>query len=363
MTPLTTWHRRRFGPEMTDRTIAALAAALAWVSVATTAAVGAAPERTTAAGTQQRQSTAARATTTVDPAVTPAGGHGCRSCGPAGCRPGHACGHRHHRDCRDGVCAPYCPVRPGTFGFYGTSWRKWPGQGVMPVSHQTEVTPALPPRSEVPGADEESFKSKASELPEPETADESAPPRAPTRPNAAARERPVREPAPATESEPAPERKPAIEPAPAPEPEAEPTPEPAAKPAPEPQPKAGAREPGRLPPGESPRPAADDSPPPALPESKPAPKPRPQDENLFDENAARVRRQIPVAGRQQHCAHQGGHGVPRFGNAREQPNDYRPPHRINHRARQHKGNDQAETGQMGHWSANGRCCRHAMEAL
>lgn len=45
MTPLTTWHRRRFGPEMTDRTIAALAAALAWVSVATTAAVGAADRK------------------------------------------------------------------------------------------------------------------------------------------------------------------------------------------------------------------------------------------------------------------------------------------------------------------------------
>jgi hypothetical protein len=278
MTPLPTRHRRRFDPGMFGRSVAAVAAALACASSPSTAALGATPERATVAGGSQRQPAAARATTTVDPAVTPAGGHGCRACGPAGCRPGHACGHRHHRDCRDGVCAAYCPVRPGTFGFYGTSWRKWPGQGVMPVSHQTEATPALPPRSEVPDADNESFKSKASELPEPEADEERTPPRSPTRSNPAAPEQSAPEPAPEPDSEPVPQRKPA------PEPESEP------------QPKAGDQEPARLPPGEGPRPSAEGNPRPTPPEPKPAPKPRPQDENLFDENAARVRRQIPVAG-------------------------------------------------------------------
>lgn len=93
--------------------------------------------------------------TIVDPAVAPAGG-GCRQCGPAGCRHGHG-GHGHHSACRDGHCVPYCPVRPGQFGFYDTRWRKWPGEGVVPASALQSATPAVPPKSSPPGVDEESF--------------------------------------------------------------------------------------------------------------------------------------------------------------------------------------------------------------
>jgi hypothetical protein len=110
-----------------------------------------------AAAAQQTQA----ARTIVDHSVQPAGG-ACRQCGPAGCK------HGHHRDCRDGACVPYCPVRPSTYGFYGTQWRRWPGEGVVPVSNEQAATPSKPPKSSVPGADEESMGPKPSELPEPD---------------------------------------------------------------------------------------------------------------------------------------------------------------------------------------------------
>jgi hypothetical protein len=69
---------------------------------------------------------------------------------------------------RDGACVPYCPVRPSTFGFYGTQWRRWPGAGVVPVSNEQAATPSKPPKSSVPGPDEESLGPKPSELPEPD---------------------------------------------------------------------------------------------------------------------------------------------------------------------------------------------------
>lgn len=254
---------RRFGCGIVVRSVAALAVAASSASSVAHGAPGVEPARHSAPTTSPKRSVPSRPATMVDPAVTPAGGHGCRDCGPGGCGRGQACGHRHHRDCRDGVCAPYCPVRPGTFGFYGTNWRKWPGQGVVPVSHDAAATPALPPRSEVPGADDESFKTKADELPEP-------------RADGAERETPRS----STPPEP-----------PAPEPEQPaPEPDPAAE-----KPKARDQEPGRLPPGDDKQPTAEDNSPPSPPDAKPAPKPRPQDENLFDENAARVRRRIPVA--------------------------------------------------------------------
>ena len=86
-----------------------------------------------AAAAQQTQA----ARVIVDHSVQPAGG-ACRQCGPAGCK------HGHHRDCRDGACVPYCPVRPGTFGFYGTQWRRWPGAGVVTVSNEQAATPSKP---------------------------------------------------------------------------------------------------------------------------------------------------------------------------------------------------------------------------
>lgn len=92
----------------------------------------------------------------VDPQVTTAGGHACRACDSGQCRLHGHCGHRHHPECRDGLCVPFCPVRPSTFGFYGTQWRRWPGQGVVPASAEDAVTPMPPPKSAVPGPDEES---------------------------------------------------------------------------------------------------------------------------------------------------------------------------------------------------------------
>lgn len=190
-----------------------------------------------------RQAQASR--TIVDSSVQPAGGV-CRQCGPAGCK------HGHHRDCRDGACVPYCPVRPSTFGFYGTQWRRWPGSGVVPVSNEQAATPAKPPKSSVPGPDEESLGPKPSELPEPDF------------------------PAGAAGDEPSSAAMP-------PEPSA---PEPSAD-------AAESKESGAEPVLPAPNPAGDVNP--AVPEAAPA-KPRPQDENLFDNSSARkVRRKIPVA--------------------------------------------------------------------
>lgn len=92
-----------------------------------------------------------------DHAVVPAGGHHGERCGSPGCRHQgcrQACGH--HADCRAGHCVPYCPVRPGQFGFYGTQWRRWPGSGVVQASAIDAATPVAPPQMEVPGPEEES---------------------------------------------------------------------------------------------------------------------------------------------------------------------------------------------------------------
>jgi hypothetical protein len=64
--------------------------------------------------------------------------------------------HGHHQGCRNGHCVPHCPVRPGQYGYHGTEWRRWPGTGVVPVSAVSDAVPVRPPRSVVPGADEES---------------------------------------------------------------------------------------------------------------------------------------------------------------------------------------------------------------
>jgi hypothetical protein len=64
--------------------------------------------------------------------------------------------HGHHQGCRHGQCVPHCPVKPGQFGYHGTEWRRWPGTGVVPVSAVSDAVPVRPPRSVVPGADEES---------------------------------------------------------------------------------------------------------------------------------------------------------------------------------------------------------------
>lgn len=113
------------------------------------------------AGVASRAVTAARRhappPVKFDPAVVPAGGAGCCTldgrCGEvrqAGFHHGHAAG------CRDGMCVPSCPVRPGHYGYYGTQWRRWPGQGVIQASAAEAATPVKPPKSAVPGVEEES---------------------------------------------------------------------------------------------------------------------------------------------------------------------------------------------------------------
>lgn len=207
----------------------------------------------------------------VDSAVVPAGGCGHGQCGPGGCRHDHA---RHHRDCRNGVCAPYCPVRPSTFGFHGTQWRRWPGQAVVPVSNEQAVTPATPPRLEVPRANEESLGPAPGDLPPPES-------------------NPAPEAAPAAEPTMVPEEPPApLQPPVAPEPESVPE-----EPAAEDESAAPMTDDEPTPPAPRELPSGEDEP--ATPPSREAPvepAPRPEDENLFDESATRkVKRRIPVA--------------------------------------------------------------------
>lgn len=209
----------------------------------------------------------------VDPAIVPAGGAGCRACGPAGCR--HAKGglHGHHAGCRDGVCVPYCPVRPQQFGYYGTRWRKWPGQDVVQVSGEAAAAPVQPPRSEVPGATEESLAPPA---PDASTADADTrgpafgpevTPRTPQEP--APMPAPPRQPEPMPPAEPAPDAKPPAPPAP----EADQEPQAKSEPMPEPAPDAVKPEPA---PDAEPAPNAKPA-----PDAKPAPT-RPEDENLFE---------------------------------------------------------------------------------
>lgn len=188
----------------------------------------------------------------IDPAVVQAGG-ACRGCRDPQC---HTCRHgglhRHHHGCREGACHPHCPVRPQEFGFYGTQWRRWPGQGVVPASNLQEATPTRPPKSAVPGPDEESRGPRAGELPAPDVEEPST-----------------------------------VEP-----PAAEPS-EPAAAPEPEP---------AKLPPAEpAARPVEEEpvapAPPPAEPPAKVPPATKPEGDDLFDESATGPVRRRFVAGR------------------------------------------------------------------
>ncbi len=208
----------------------------------------------------------------VDPAVVPAGAMGCTSCGTAcGGRGGLHGHHGHHSGCRDGQCVPYCPVRPDRYGFYGTQWRRWPGQQILQVSNNQEATPVAPPRSAVPDADEESMSPQADDLP------------APT-PQAAT---PLTAPAPdlipsRPEPQPAPEPRQPEPPAPAaaaPEPAPAPVPEPALEAAPAPVPQL--------------------KPQPVKPEPAPTPaQPRAEDENLFEADSGwKAKRKFAAARR------------------------------------------------------------------
>lgn len=99
----------------------------------------------------------------VDHEVVPAGGVVCPTCrvGICAARAGHLA------ECRDGLCAPHCPVRPVEYGFYGTRWRRWPGAGVVPASAAEAATPVGPAASQIPSADEESPRGPPNEEPLP----------------------------------------------------------------------------------------------------------------------------------------------------------------------------------------------------
>lgn len=58
--------------------------------------------------------------------------------------------------CRDGDCEPACPVRPGQFGYYATTWRRWPVVDGAADPPAPDPTPAAPPSSMPPRIDEES---------------------------------------------------------------------------------------------------------------------------------------------------------------------------------------------------------------
>lgn len=184
------------------------------------------------------------------------------------CR-GATCPHGHckHAGCRHGACGvpgcpAHCPVRPASFGFYGTQWRSWPGHDVVQAAHAEPAAPVMPPKSEVPSADEES-PVPGFELPAPE-------------PDAA----------PETEPEAAPETEPA----------AAPEKNPAAAPAPEPAP-SEQQPTARAPLEPAPLPVPDDRP-------KAAPPVAPNDDNLFDEAASRRRGQERLAMLRQAALHQ-----------------------------------------------------------
>lgn len=141
--------------------------------------------------------------------------HGCAD----GCR-GATCPHGRcsHAGCRHGACGvpgcpAHCPVRPASFGFYGTQWRSWPGHEVVQAAHTEPAAPVMPPKSEVPSADEES-PVPGFELPAPE---------AETTPETGPRAAPALEPAP---PEPQPAPRATFEPAPLPVPDDRPQAEP-----------------------------------------------------------------------------------------------------------------------------------------
>lgn len=191
-----------------------------------------------------------------DSAVVPAGGGACPACVKGRCRQCPAKLHGHHDSCREGRCVPYCPVRPQHYGFYGTQWRKWPGQGVVPVSDERQATPALPPRLALPSADEESTRAAEEDVPETESAPEAArravpdilPPLPPANP--------------ATPAAPPPARP---------------------KPIPQPEPALPALEPTTPEPMKTEDESTKPQPDPTKPvEPKPVTPPRPEDENLFE---------------------------------------------------------------------------------
>jgi len=151
----------------------AAAVGVVWLTAVATAAE---PRASDPSASRPAPSRSARRSDKVDHAVTPAGGgqSRCSHCERPACSQCRLAegSHAGHRQCEHGLCPAHCPVRPEVFGFYGTQWRKWPGSGVVQASNNEAVTPARPPRAEVPGAGEESLEPEAAaaELPAPPAA-------------------------------------------------------------------------------------------------------------------------------------------------------------------------------------------------
>lgn len=75
----------------------------------------------------------------------------------AGCSGLKPLQHQEHAlSCKQCAAGAPCPARPTHFGYYATQWRSWPDAGGAAVSTTGTATPAAPPRSVVPRADEES---------------------------------------------------------------------------------------------------------------------------------------------------------------------------------------------------------------
>lgn len=67
-------------------------------------------------------------------------------------------------DCRGAACPANCTVRPDEFGFYETQWRSWPTEVGRRAVAPENLTPVSPPKSEVPGVDEESLQRPAADV-------------------------------------------------------------------------------------------------------------------------------------------------------------------------------------------------------
>lgn len=74
--------------------------------------------------------------------------------GCSGLKPLHQ--REHALACKECAAGAPCPARPAHFGHYATQWRRWPDADATAATTSGTSTPAVPPRSVVPRADEES---------------------------------------------------------------------------------------------------------------------------------------------------------------------------------------------------------------
>ncbi len=85
--------------------------------------------------------------------------------GCSGLKPLHQ--REHALACKECAAGAPCPARPAHFGHYATQWRHWPDADAKAATTSGTSTPAAPPRSVVPRAEEESPRQQ---VPPPSTA-------------------------------------------------------------------------------------------------------------------------------------------------------------------------------------------------